>query len=266
MVAFTIEGSTVKHRRTERVKQHEPPSPPTPRNWGRWALAGAVSAAAVAMLAFWPTAGWLALVRSILDVAQLALLLVCAAALGSGVFRLVRLDALPRPLALLAAIALGLGLFSLAMLGAGLAGWIGGGVAHSPAPTTAPDAQHVGDLLAAAGSLGPVTSRWFFFLLPAISLALGLRPLWRIVRRAPALAPVGSARLSMAVIFLVPTIIVLIAAANLPPGVLWAGNIPHPLPDRPAAFDVEGNGYDVLEYHLQVPREYLANGRISYLS
>ena len=37
---------------------------------------------------------------------------------------------------------------------------------------------------------------------------------------------------------------------TMPPGILW-----------PA----EGNGYDVLEYHLGVPREYFEAGRISYL-
>ncbi|MBN2562770.1 MAG: hypothetical protein JXQ75_17745 [Phycisphaerae bacterium] len=39
-------------------------------------------------------------------------------------------------------------------------------------------------------------------------------------------------------------------AGTMPPGILW-----------PA----EGNGYDVLEYHLGVPREHFEAGRISYL-
>ncbi len=39
-------------------------------------------------------------------------------------------------------------------------------------------------------------------------------------------------------------------ASTMPPGVLW--------PE-------EGNGYDVLEYHLGVPREYFEAGRIAYL-
>jgi 4-amino-4-deoxy-L-arabinose transferase-like glycosyltransferase len=39
-------------------------------------------------------------------------------------------------------------------------------------------------------------------------------------------------------------------AGTMPPGTLW--------PE-------EGNGYDVLEYHLGVPREYLEAGRVSYL-
>ena len=39
--------------------------------------------------------------------------------------------------------------------------------------------------------------------------------------------------------------------ALVPPGLLWAE---------------EGNGYDVLEYHLEMPREYLESGRIEYAS
>ncbi|MCK6485282.1 MAG: hypothetical protein HUU22_09520 [Phycisphaerae bacterium] len=39
-------------------------------------------------------------------------------------------------------------------------------------------------------------------------------------------------------------------AASMPPGVQWIA---------------EGNGYDVLEYHLAVPKEYFLNGRINYL-
>lgn len=41
-----------------------------------------------------------------------------------------------------------------------------------------------------------------------------------------------------------------ILAASIPPGILW---VP------------EGNGYDVLEYHLGAPRDFLEAGRIAYL-
>lgn len=43
---------------------------------------------------------------------------------------------------------------------------------------------------------------------------------------------------------------VVLYGASLPPGLLW---------------DAEGNGYDVLEYHLQVQREYYDAGRIHFL-
>ncbi len=48
----------------------------------------------------------------------------------------------------------------------------------------------------------------------------------------------------------VPFAVLALLGATIPPGVLW-----------PA----EGNGYDVLEYHLGVPREYLEAGEITYL-
>ncbi|MEE8169987.1 MAG: glycosyltransferase family 39 protein, partial [Phycisphaerae bacterium] len=47
-----------------------------------------------------------------------------------------------------------------------------------------------------------------------------------------------------------PFLCAALIAACLPPGVLWRA---------------EGNGYDVLEYHLAVPKEYLLHGRIEHL-
>ena len=43
---------------------------------------------------------------------------------------------------------------------------------------------------------------------------------------------------------------VAVYGATLPPGLLWNG---------------EARGYDVLEYHLQVPREYFETGQIHFL-
>ena len=50
-------------------------------------------------------------------------------------------------------------------------------------------------------------------------------------------------------LLIVPLVIALFAA-SLPPGMLW---------------QAEANGYDVLEYHLQGPREYYDAGRITFL-
>ncbi len=47
----------------------------------------------------------------------------------------------------------------------------------------------------------------------------------------------------------VPFAVLGVLVAAVPPGLLWAE---------------EGNGYDVLEYHLQMPREYFEAGRIAY--
>lgn len=48
---------------------------------------------------------------------------------------------------------------------------------------------------------------------------------------------------------LVPFLILALLAASNAPGFLWAE---------------EGHGYDVLEYHLQLPKEYIQAGRIAY--
>jgi len=64
------------------------------------------------------------------------------------------------------------------------------------------------------------------------------RPSWSIVGQSMALLPLC-----------VPLAIALFGA-SLPPGWLWTG---------------EARGYDVLEYHLQVPREYFEAGRIRFL-
>ncbi len=71
---------------------------------------------------------------------------------------------------------------------------------------------------------------------------------------APPFAPQGAGQLAVRVLLLLLLTVPLVVAlfgASLPPGVLW--------PE-------EANGYDVLEYHLQGPREYYDAGRITFLS
>ena len=53
-----------------------------------------------------------------------------------------------------------------------------------------------------------------------------------------------------AAILLAPPLVIMLFGACLPPGMLW--------PE-------EANGYDVLEYHLEAPREYYDTGRIAFL-
>lgn len=72
-----------------------------------------------------------------------------------------------------------------------------------------------------------------------ISAAIGL------FRLRAAIRPPSAWWLLAAPFFLLATL-----AACVPPGILW--------PD-------EGFGYDVLEYHLAAPKEFLANGRVSFL-
>lgn len=63
------------------------------------------------------------------------------------------------------------------------------------------------------------------------------------VARGPVFAGAGYPPLLAAV----PALALLVVAASTPPGWLW---------------DSEGRGYDVLSYHLQLPQEWLAGGRI----
>jgi hypothetical protein len=60
-----------------------------------------------------------------------------------------------------------------------------------------------------------------------------------------------AAVIAAAVAVLVIPVVVLLYAASLPPGLLW---------------ESEARGYDVLEYHLQGPREYYEAGRITFLA
>ena len=121
--------------------------------------------------------------------------------------------------------ALGLGLFSLAALGLGLAGGLSRFVVFA--------------LLA----LGPALS------LIEFARRHGNASLQPYVQRGEAWlrAPAGWGWLWVAA---VPFLAIAAVAATLPPGVLWPGD-PHP--------------YDVLEYHLQVPREWYEAGRIGPL-
>lgn len=78
------------------------------------------------------------------------------------------------------------------------------------------------------------------------SIVIGLALLGhQLLRRGPAVAAVSPAWL-----LAIPAIALLIVAACQPPGWLW---------------DSEAGGYDSLSYHLQLPQEWLARGRIAPL-
>ena len=273
-----------------------------PPRLGRWVLIGMFAAAVIAVLWIWPIEGATrVLPPTLVDLVMLGALLLTAAALGSAIIRLIGPADLPRPLALLTVTAIGIGAFAILTLVAGLAGVIGGGLAAAPAPAASGD---IDQRLAQANTLAGPVNRWFFFLLPALAAGIGGLPLLRILRgrrggessspdheranqwsvasgqwpEKTGQAVSGYSSLDtrhstlprtspwvVAAVVLVPVLIVLIAGANLPPGILWSGNLPEPLAGHEAAVDLEGYGYDALEYHLQVPREYLDNGKISFL-
>lgn len=60
----------------------------------------------------------------------------------------------------------------------------------------------------------------------------------------------SAGRASWLLLVLAPSAALVALVATLPPGILWGE---------------EGFGYDVLEYHLQLPREYYENSAITYL-
>ncbi|OWY72322.1 hypothetical protein B7486_05215 [cyanobacterium TDX16] len=103
-------------------------------------------------------------------------------------------------------------------------------------------------LMLGLGSVG-VMNRAFWLAILSVFAAVGV---WRIVTlsRAKSDASESLGAIRWLWMLVVPFAAIAILAASLPPGILWSA---------------EGNGYDVLEYHLGAPREYFEAGRISFL-
>lgn len=151
-----------------------------------------------------------------------------ATGLGLAAMRILGLPACRLRWRLLGAAGVGLGLLSLLVLGLGAAG---------------------------------IMQRPIWFTLLGVFCVAGLLCLLRTQSGRPSAdehlragfceAGAGDARMRWLWLVVVPFAILAALAATMPPGTIW--------PE-------EGNGYDVLEYHLGVPREYLEAGRISYLS
>ncbi len=83
--------------------------------------------------------------------------------------------------------------------------------------------------------------------LGVMGLAGALR-LGQLLHRAP--RPTPAPRVNALLVLLLPHGVMSLLVATVPPGVLWTE---------------EARGYDVLEYHLQVPKVYYEQGRITYL-
>ena len=88
--------------------------------------------------------------------------------------------------------------------------------------------------------------RWLFITILVAMAASGVLPVMRIREHNTARAVTSSAHCSLLMV-LIPLAILALIASMLPAGILWAH---------------DGRGYDALEYHLQLPREYLQVGRI----
>jgi phage shock protein PspC (stress-responsive transcriptional regulator) len=98
------------------------------------------------------------------------------------------------------------------------------------------------------GGIGP-ERRWVAPALLAVAGSLGLVQLVRSVRATDLLAP-AAGRWSVLWLLAAPAFALMLVVATAPPGWLWIE---------------EGRGYDVLEYHLQLPKEYFTQGCIAYL-
>jgi hypothetical protein len=121
------------------------------------------------------------------------------------------------------AIAIGLGVISLVVLALGLVGWLNRTVALA--------------LLAAGVLLGAALFAWQW----RDSLRQGVDERLRRWIGEPA-------RWQWLWLLVIPPLAIALVGAILPPGMLWHPDEPH--------------GYDVIEYHLQIPREWYEAGRI----
>jgi len=181
-----------------------------------------------ALLTAWAPLTWLVLIA---DGLYVACVLVGAAGWGAWPARWLGLGRRPAPQRFCLAAALGLGVVSVLTLALGALGWL-----STPAAWAI---LGVGALLG-AGALarGPQAPS------PAcVGQVSNLPPDAEVRRYWTAIAALCGALLA------VPTAIALLGAC-LPPGVLWDG---------------EARGYDVLEYHLQSPREHFDQGRVAFL-
>ncbi|MBK9118306.1 MAG: hypothetical protein IPM18_01720 [Phycisphaerales bacterium] len=168
-----------------------------------------------------------ALFVALYDSAGAVIVLAAAAGWGAWPARwLLRRSEFTRPQAFCVALALGLGVLATLVLAVGMLGWLRAAVGWG---------------LVVGGAL----------------LGIGaLRQSARSQPRGAALpSPAGEPRSAVLLrgLFALPLAVPLaigLFGATLPPGVLWAG---------------EGGGYDVLEYHLQGPREYFDAGHIHFL-
>lgn len=98
-------------------------------------------------------------------------------------------------------------------------------------------------LLAWAGVLNRATA----LLLLAVGVGVAI---WRIALWVKSNPNLAAPALPWPVLLAIPGTVLMIAAATIPPGTMWR---------------VEAWGYDVLAYHLQLPREWMDLGRMSGL-
>lgn len=167
-----------------------------------------------------------ALAIAALDGGGTVLVLAAASLAGGWLVHLVGLGRAPWHERLIIGAGLGTGGLSLMVLGLGSAGWL-----------NRPAALALAGILAAIG---------------IARLALDVRTLQQ---AGPQPRGQESGRLNWLWLMACPFLAIAILAACLPPGVLWG---------RPGT--EEAYGYDVLEYHLAVPKAFFEQGRIGFLA
>lgn len=205
----------------------DPPSPARPWLTGRGGLALSALTALPLLLAYYAGPAWVDVLYELgIDGLILLAWLLAAAGFGASLlapFRGYADDSESGALRAATCVALGLGVISLAVLGLGLAGWLRTYVAW---------ALLAAGIFAGAAVFAP---RWRGGLRADLSKPLND---W-------AAAPAGWNWLLLLVL---PLLAMVLVCAIVPSGMLWH-------PDEPL-------GYDVVEYHFQVPREWYEAGRI----
>lgn len=101
--------------------------------------------------------------------------------------------------------------------------------------------------LGVAGLIGSLY-RWVAPVILLVAATAGALQLWKHPSSPNANQSIGPS--AWLLVCFAPFVALILLVAVCPPGLLWIE---------------EGRGYDVLEYHLQLPREYYEDGRISYL-
>lgn len=178
--------------------------------------------------------------RTILALAVAAVLVLVTVCSPASVVVIVA-HLLPSMLIILAALGLGLALSALLLPKSAQIAWhfIGG---------AGLGLGFLSIMMLVLGTAG-VMSRQLWLAILVVFAAGGL---WRIIALIRAKSAVDESGESIRWLWMlvVPFAAIALLSASLPPGYLW-----------PA----EGNGYDVLEYHLAAPREFFEAGRILFL-
>ncbi|MEP0841465.1 MAG: hypothetical protein HRF43_01990 [Phycisphaerae bacterium] len=188
-----------------------------------------------------------ALAIVLMDAAPALVVLAAAGLAGGWIVTLLGLQREPLAVQWILGGGVGIGLLSLAVLGLGQAGWLNrpaafilvGVTAFAGLLRLAIDLACIGVFRIAGPGPGPTDT-------PADSRRAGSSRVLGSAGTEPSRRPASR----WLWLLVCPFVAVMLLGACLPPGILWAE---------------EAGGYDVLEYHLAVPKAWAEQGRISFL-